>query len=361
MVNTVQYAQSNQIVELMRQPTEQRDATWLREAVQQAILLELATLPPYLCGMWSIDPPGGNNQVSRTLRTIIFDEMSHLGIACNLLTTIGGTPRLTGETLVPAYPGPLPGGVRPDLKVFLSGLTKDSVRMYACIEEPDDPVTLRASAAYTSIGAFYTAILDALRAAPNLITGHRQVERNMAHHGSGNTLERLETLGDVESAIAVIKEQGEGTSASPQNPHPGAQGELAHYYAFQEIWHGKKLKLTQQPGQPDKWEFTGAAVPWPETLPMGVVPQGGWPRTGPDAPAPEVTGFLDEFNRAYSDMLGLLEQAWQQDLPDPAADLLQDAVDKMRALRSPARELMKIALPDGSGRNYGPEFRYVAP
>jgi rubrerythrin len=113
MVNTVQYVQSNQIVELMRQPTEQRDATWLREAVQQAILLELATLPPYLCGMWSIDPPGGNNQVSRTLRTIIFDEMSHLGIACNLLTTIGGTPGSPARRWCRRTPARCPAGYDP--------------------------------------------------------------------------------------------------------------------------------------------------------------------------------------------------------------------------------------------------------
>ncbi|MFE7332696.1 ferritin-like protein [Streptomyces sp. NPDC057565] len=359
-MNTDQYTQRNAIVELMRQPAEHRDTGWVQDAVQQAILLELATLPPYLCGLWSIDTSSGDTQVFHTLREIIFDEMSHLGIACNLLTAIGGTPRLASETLVPAYPGPLPGGVRPELRVYLSGLTMDSVRMYASIEEPDTPVTHAALAGYTSIGAFYTAILDAFRANPQMITGKRQVTMDMEHHGLGNTLERLETLGDVESAIAVIKEQGEGTSASPQNPYPGAPGEFAHYYAFQEILH--KQKLQQQPGQPDKWDFTGAAVPWPEHLwPMGVVPQGGWPRTGPDAPTPEVTGFLDAFNRAYSDLLSLLEQAWQEELSGSAEDLLQDAVVKMGALRSPAGKLMKIALPDGSGNNYGPEFRYLAP
>ncbi|CCK24465.1 hypothetical protein BN159_0086 [Streptomyces davaonensis JCM 4913] len=341
-MNAVQYAQSNQIVDLMRQPTEQRDTTWLHKAVQQAILLELATLPPYLCGMWSIDDTSGKaNQIRMALRRIVFDEMSHLGLACNLLTTIGGTPRLTGDTLVPAYPGPLPGGVRPDLTVFLSGLTPESVEMYAKIEKPDHPITLAAPAAYTSIGAFYTAILEAFRANPKLITGKRQVERNMAHHGSGNSLERLETLDDVESAITVIKEQGEGTSTSPENPYPGEQGELAHYYAFLKV-----LETLQSPNPPQI-----------KTLPMGVVPHGGWSRRGPGVPA----SALDTFNRTYSDMLGLLEQAWQQEAPGPAADLLQDAVDKMGALRTPARNLMKIALPDGSGKNYGPEFRYVAP
>ncbi|MET9375537.1 ferritin-like protein [Streptomyces sp. NPDC002992] len=358
-MNAVQYAQSNRIVELMRQPAEQRDTGWVRDAVQQAILLELATLPPYLCGMWSIDATTGDSQVFRTLRTIVFDEMSHLGLACNLLTTIGGSPRLADESLVPAYPGPLPGGVRPELTVCLSGLTTESVKMYASIEEPDDPVTRAAPAAYTSIGAFYTAILDALRASPQLITGAQQVIRDMEHHGSGNSLVALTTLEEAEAAIAVIKEQGEGTSASPQNPHPATKGELAHYYAFLEIVHGRKLVHPE--GHPDKWDFQGPVVPMPRALPMGVVPQGGWPRTGPAAPTPEVTTLLDKVNRIYSDMLSFLEQAWRQNDPDQATELLDEAVRKMLGLRSPARDLMKRPLPDGTGKNYGPEFRYVAP
>lgn len=94
---------------------------------------------------------------------------------------------------------------------------------------------------------------------------------------------------------------------------------------------------------------------------MGVVPQGGRPRAGPGAPTADVTVLLDKCNRVYSDMLRLLERVWQQDDPVQATDLLDDAVVKMFGLKPPARELMKRALPDGSGKNYGPEFRYVAP
>ncbi|MER7833804.1 ferritin-like protein [Streptomyces sp. NPDC095602] len=333
-------ARGDRVVELMRQPAELRDAAWVRDALQQAVLLELATLPPYLCGMWSVDEPGSPPALG-TLRTIVFDEMSHLGLACNLLTTTGGTPRLADEALVPRYPGPLPGGVRPELTVYLSGLTADSVKMYASIEKPDTPVTRSARESFTSIGAFYTAILEALRADPGLITGARQVSRDMAHHGSGNTLTPLTTLAEAEAAITVIKEQGEGTSTSPENPHPGSGGELAHYYAFMELVDGR--------------------VPLPAAFPMGVVPEGGWPRTGPDAPAPPVTALLDKSNRAYSDLLRTLEEVWSQDDPAQAADLLGEAEVKMFTLRSPARDLMRRPLPDGSGKNYGPEFRYTPP
>ncbi|MGI5359078.1 ferritin-like domain-containing protein [Streptomyces sp. CA-252508] len=46
---------SNAIVELMRTPAAEHDELWLKKALQHAILLELATLPPYLCGLWSIE------------------------------------------------------------------------------------------------------------------------------------------------------------------------------------------------------------------------------------------------------------------------------------------------------------------
>lgn len=348
-MNAVQYAQSNRIVELMRQPAQERNAEWVRAALQQAVLLELATLPPYLCGLWSVNTTSG--PVRRTLRRIVFDEMSHLGIACNLLTTVDGTPLLTGEALVPTYPGPLPGGVRPGLTVFLSGLTTHSVTMYAAIEEPDHPLppAQRAEASYTSIGAFYTAVLDALSAQPQLITGHRQVIRDMSHHGEGNSLDPLNTLDDVKAAIRVVKEQGEGTSATPENPFPDGDGsgELAHYYAFREILRAHEL--SDPPLGPDEWNFP--------TFPMGGVPAGGWPREDPTTPA--VIELLDEFNRAYSGVLSLLEQAWKQVDAEQAAIRLDDAVTKMFELRSPARELMQTPLPHHGGKNYGPEFRYT--
>ncbi|WP_405860966.1 ferritin-like protein [Streptomyces sp. NBC_00090] len=355
MTTLVDY-ESNRIVELLDQPAELRGADWLRDSLQQAILLELATLPPYLCGMWSIDDPGPDERVREALHTIVFDEMSHLGIACNLLTTIGGVPRLADVRTVPKYPGPLPGGVRPGLTVFLSGLTKESLDLYARIEEPDDPVVER-RAEHTSIGAFYTAILTAFRNHPELITGARQVIRNMQFHGAGNSLVALDTLSAVESAIAVIKEQGEGTSASPENPHPNESGELAHFYAFREIHRGRELVKVSE--NPERWDFTGPEIPMPHTLPMGVVPSGGWPREGPSAPGQDTLDRLDQVNGAYSAMLRFIEQAWQQDVPAQATTLLKDAVKKMRDLEEPAVALMGTALPDGSGRTYGPEFRYV--
>ncbi|MFC9392620.1 ferritin-like protein [Streptomyces sp. NPDC057027] len=355
-MNTLPYTRSkNRIVELMEQPAEQRDADWMQDAAQQAILLELATLPPYLCGMWSIDTSTGDGSVFDTLREIVFDEMSHFGLACNLLTTLGGTPVLDDASVVPTYPGHLPGGVRPELKVFLSGLTTDAAEMYSLIEQPDQPLA-KDAAPHVSIGAFYTALLEAFRAHPERITGKRQMTLDFGH-GAGNPVVPLDTIAAVETAIGVIKEQGEGTSASPENPYPGEEGELAHYFAFREIFHKRRLRKNPDTG---KFEFEGAEIPMPDALPMGIVPAGGWPRTGPSAPDTETTRLLDEFNQAYSKLLRLLQDAWQQDDKNEALGRLFKAIGQMSALQDPAQQLMARPLPSG-GKNYGPEFLLVTP
>jgi hypothetical protein len=67
----------------------------------------------------------------------LLEEMLHLGIVCNLLTTFEGTPKLATALAVPKYPGPLPGDVRPNLTVYLSGLTRQLVKeVYMEIEYP---------------------------------------------------------------------------------------------------------------------------------------------------------------------------------------------------------------------------------
>ncbi|MEU1483366.1 ferritin-like protein [Streptomyces sp. NPDC005752] len=339
---------SNRISELMDAPAGHRDADWLKESLQQALMLELATLPPYLCAMWSIDDQ--DHDAAAAVRRIVFDEMSHLGLVGNLLTTVGGEPRLADARTVPTYPGPLPGGVRPGLTVYLSGFSKDSLDLYSRIEAPDDPVA--EGQKHTSIGAFYSAILAAFRDSPELITGHHQLTRNMSHHGQGNDLVAVASLADVEKVVAVIKEQGEGTSASPENPHPGESGELAHFYVFRELFHGRRLVRTAR--NPDRWEFTGDKIAMPSARPMGTVPAGGWGAVDPETAEPREAG-----NRAYSEMLRFLEAAWQADLPARAKELLTKAVGRMRFLEGPARTLMERPLPDGSGRTYGPEFRYT--
>jgi hypothetical protein len=155
-----------------------------------------------------------------------------------------------------------------------------------------------------------------------------------------DTLKPVAVLDDVERSIEIIKEQGEGTSSSPavafddDNP--------AHYYAFGEIYHGRRVRLDG-----GTWQFTGAAVPFPKTRPMARVPAGGWP-----SPSEQVQRLLDQCDSSYKTVLETLDNAWS----GGGASALNASVHAMRGMEGPAVELMNITLPDGPG-NYGPQFR----
>src|ERR1700758_1126637 len=91
------------------------DPSELKDALQTAMRLEFSTLPPYLCAEWSI---GGNDvdHVGRMIHKIILQEMFHFALAGNMLSAIGGTPRIANSQFLPPYPThTLPGDIHQDL------------------------------------------------------------------------------------------------------------------------------------------------------------------------------------------------------------------------------------------------------
>jgi hypothetical protein len=330
-------APQGQIIRLMQVSPDQRGEEWIKTSLQAAIALELSTIPPYLCGLWSIKNSG--EEAAQLIRGVVLDEMFHMGLVCNMLSAIGGTPRVV--VAAPTYPGPLPGGVRPQLTVYLSGLTRTYVReVFMEIEMPEHPLAFARGEGPPTIGAFYDALREVFQQVRPTISMNNQLSQS----GIGrNDLEPIEDLVGVDDSIVLIKEQGEGTSTSPDAPQ--AAGEFAHYYKFGEIYHGRELQ--QVNGQ---WEFTGDVVPFPDVYPMGVVPAGGWPNLDS-----EVQGLLRTFNVDYTALLQDLERAWAEG--DKSA--LSSAISKMFSLRNTVDELMKTPLPGGEG-SYGPEFRVMS-
>lgn len=308
------------IQELLAVPADQHDGAWLRLALQWAVELELKTIPPYLCAMWSIVKQSGD--AYDTLFEIVIDEMFHMGLACNMLTTLGVTPQIATEAAVPKYPAPLPGNVRPALDVGLEPLSKQLVlTKFMEIEHPDwEPLALFAGEVFATIGALYAAIREAFDQLPDAeITGAHQVTR-------GSRLFAIRNKDDARRAIDRIRIQGEGTKEQPD-----PNGELAHYYRFAELWHGNRLI----PVGPAKWAYQGAPVAFPkedEVLPMTPVPAGGFPES-------------HAFDQLYSDLLRALQAVWE------SGGSLSDAVDAMSALGDPARELMRNRL--------GPSFLFL--
>jgi hypothetical protein len=104
-----------------------------QDALQTAMQLEFATLPPYLCAQWSInsDP----SDVAGTIQGIAVQEMHHFALAGNMLTAIGGTPAVANAAFVPSYPTHvLPGGIPQALAVDLQPLSLAQLQVFMHIE-----------------------------------------------------------------------------------------------------------------------------------------------------------------------------------------------------------------------------------
>lgn len=335
---------SGRAAELLAIPADQWTVAELQSALQLAVELELSTLPPYLCGMWSIDVqgnPGDPDGVTALIKSVILEEMLHLGLACNMLVAVGGSPSFGPSG--PTYPGPLPGGVRPDLTVCLSGLTRDVISgVYMQIEWPEGgPVAVDAES-WPTIGAFYdhiTAGFQALESSLTLATD-RQIEYTIVN---ANDLCVMDTVDEVLTEIELIKEQGEGTSTSPDTD-PQFGGELAHFYRFKEIYEGAALQYVD-----GKWTYTGHPITFPSVYPMAEVPAGGWQ----DAP-PDIRTGLNDFNQAFTTLLKQLENAWLAD----GSGGLDNAVNTMFELKGLAMPLIETPRASDPG-NFGPEFRVL--
>ncbi|TAN53637.1 MAG: hypothetical protein EPN21_01135, partial [Methylococcaceae bacterium] len=84
----------------IRSKTDDRSA--LQSAAQLAIQVEFTTIPAYLTALYSISQP--DSKAYQALRSVVMEEMFHVNQAANLLVSIGGLPRFTGEEVVPKYP-----------------------------------------------------------------------------------------------------------------------------------------------------------------------------------------------------------------------------------------------------------------
>jgi hypothetical protein len=322
---------------------ERHTVVWLRSALQSAITLEFATLPPYLTALWSIKQEMHPAAVS--IREAVQEEMQHMGFACNMLKAIGGTPQISGR--VPVYPAiGLPGGVMPDLVVDIVGLSLESLRTFMTIEQPEvdvitgeRPAPVVEAGKYATIGEFYDAIAEAF------------AEIKPSFDPSGQVIGprtgwAIDSLHAVRRAINTIKEQGEGSSGTPVDFDPS---DFSHYYRFAEIAKGRKIVLA--PGKTDQWMYGDLELPFPDVWPTAKLPKGGYDR---DRMTGAVEHLLDTFDKKFTRMVDELQATWANG--DQAA--LWRAVEAMFAMQESALALMRIPRYDGKG-NYVPRWRYL--
>jgi rubrerythrin len=315
----------------------------LKRALQEAIELEHATIPPYLYALFSLEP-GNNTEITQLVDSVVKEEMAHMALACNILNAIGGEPELDTPRVIPTYPGHLPGAVEDQLIIHLRPFSIAQVeKTFMVIEEPEEPLVIpdEAMPERRTIGAFYAIIKREIEA-----LGQSIFKGDPTRQVTGGFHEII-AVTDVKSASAAIEtivEQGEGTSKSPLGDQAG--DELAHYYRFAEIVHGKKLIPAQ--GQEPPWRYDGEAIPFDAAHVYPVVDD---PRCASYPAGSPARHACEECNYTYTSLLKTLHAVF-----NGAPGNLRQAINQMNELATQAENLMTIKLPTAG--NAGPSFEY---
>lgn len=328
---------------------------WLAKALRAAVKLEFSTIPPYLCALWSIKDQ--SSQTASTIRHIVQEEMLHMALVCNMLVALGDkySPGISEPDFAPRYPGELAGGVHEGLQVELEGFSDNSLGVFLAIELPSMTIEHAVSklineekyeparAGAVTIGQLYALVQHAFEELKPELHLARQVTGPLAWFP-------VTSRDDVQRAISLITDQGEGSSRSPleYEYHLGKPIELSHFYRFLELKVGKKIVYLE--GE-KKWGF-GEDMEHPDCYPMAAVPAGGY--SSPEAGAPKtVVDLCTDFNDRYRLVLHHLNRVWE----DGDQGELVHAIEHMFALKRPAQELMNIRLAPDCDQTYGPEFR----
>jgi rubrerythrin len=218
----------------------------LREHIELAIKVELATIPPYLFAMYSIEDQG--SQAALLIRSIVVEEMLHTALASNLLLAVGGNPQFETTALMPTYPGLLPHHV-PPLELGLAPASPNLIReVFMRIEQPEAHGAPSEPDAFETLGQFYHALENGI-----IDLGERfdlfkdpQANRQLSDptfytpvaldaEDSGGLM-LVDSAESAEAAIEVIVHQGEGLST--ERWADPAHQELTHYSKLLEISKG---------------------------------------------------------------------------------------------------------------------------
>jgi rubrerythrin len=218
----------------------------LREHIELAIRVELATIPPYLFAMYSIEDQG--SEAALLIRSIVAEEMLHAALASNLLLAVGGRPRFETTALMPTYPGLLPHHV-PPLELGLAPASPQLIReVFMRIEQPETHGAPAEADAFETLGQFYHALEIGIADLAERfdLFGDPQAVCQLSDpsfyspvafdaEDSGGLM-LVDSVESAEAAIEVIVHQGEGLST--ERWADPAHQELTHYFKLLQITNG---------------------------------------------------------------------------------------------------------------------------
>lgn len=324
----------------------------LRSHLQTAIEIEHATIPPYLCALYSIKE-GTNPFAYANIQSVVMEEMLHMLLAANILNAIGGQPAINQPDFIPEYPTYLPHSDDAFL-VPLGKFSKDSINVFLDIEQPAAKCAPPQADNWHTIGQFYDAIKHALRHFDHITPGgiftgnpdHQLTEND--YYGGGGKLVKVVQLSDALLGINEIIGQGEGRNGTILDTDHSLFGEeidYAHYFKFNEILLEKEYRPTDKPQ--DSPSGPSVKVEWDEVWNMQLNPK--------MADYPEDSQLYQKtlgFNQTYMALLDSIHNACNGNPRE-----LDQSIPLMYDLKYKALELMRT--PIGDGVMAGPSFEYV--
>jgi hypothetical protein len=337
--------------------------------LQQAIELELSTVPPYLTALMSIKKPG-NRVAANLIRSVAIEEMLHMVLVGNLISSLGGTVKLCGDA-VPVYPLRLEFDGSPfDERAFmlhLEAFSPQAMETFKKIEMPASllphPTMLAATVVIPGItlGAFYDRIMALVQKLCDdypdsaVFCGDPALQIDEQYYwSSGGKPIVVTSLATALEALNVIKKQGEASGESIMDGDAGYFGqpeEAAHYFRFNEIACQRRYQSDDDPRESPTGE------PFPVDY-EAVFPIRRDAKSEHYRPGSELARLNEVFNRQYSMMLYQLELAFNG---NPA--VMYDAIlNGMHGMTSVAHEMMSLPIEDDPRGEHGaPSFEWVAP
>lgn len=320
----------------------------LRHHLQVALRVEQATIPPYLCALYSI-PDGANREASDVIRSVVMEEMLHMTLVANLLNAVGGTPVIADPSFPLEYPGYLPHSSRA-FQVQLAPFSESALETFLRIERPAESDAPPEPREWQTLGQFYKAVSDGLEylvetLGPDAVftgSASRQVPSGRWYYGGGGDSIAVDSLTTARQAIGEVVEQGEGFSGKVGD----GDDEPAHYFRFAELKAARRYRLDDDPDKPP----TGEEIPidWSRVSPMKANPKA---RDYVDRPG--IHGMMVRFNQTYTRLLRQLQIAFTG-----TPDALFQAAPLMYELRYQAQALMRVPTGDPDGTTVGPSFEF---
>jgi hypothetical protein len=350
------------------------DLRELKLCLMDAVALELFTIPPYLCALWSLKDGklGTNQEAYHIIRSVVMEEMLHMILAANILNSIGGTPSICKVPYLPKYPDKMPHS-KIGFEVSLLKFSKEAVNTFLKIERPAErgstaPVRKKSGGTrggkgkleFASIGEFYAAVREAInrldreakdrKQKNGIFTGKPQLQvTDVYYYGSGGKLVPVHSIDDANLAIDEIVGQGEGIDGSIKDGDDAMfdeEVELAHYFRFNEIFCERSYKRGDKPSDDPSGDVL--KVDWDAVYNM--IPN---PTMDKLKKRQRVHSKAMEFNRTYSEMLRNIQQA-----VTGTQGVLMRATCLMHTLREQAVDLMNEESGVGEFAA-GPTFEYV--